>query len=124
MARANLKPRTARARALRQTSTDAEHELWSMVRNRKVAGCKFRRQVPIDRYFADLACLEARLIVELDGDQHADRLDYDVGRTKALEVAGWTVLRFGNRRVLTNREGVVMAIRSALQSAGRNPSSS
>jgi very-short-patch-repair endonuclease len=95
MERANLKPRTERARELRQTSTVAERKLWSLVRNRKIAGCKFRRQVPIDRYFADFACLEARLIVELDGDHHADQVDYDAGRTEALEAAGWTVLRSG-----------------------------
>ena len=117
MERANLKPRTERARALRQSSTIAERKLWSLVRNRKIAGCKFRRQVPIGRYFADFACLEARLIVELDGDQHAEQVDYDAGRTEALEAAGWTVLRFWHGKVLTNPEGVVMAIRSALQSA-------
>ena len=117
MERANVKPRTERARELRQTSTVAERKLWSLVRNRKIAGCKFRRQVPIGRYFADFACLEARLIVELDGDHHADRVDYDAGRTETLEADGWTVLRFWNSRILTNPEGVTMAIRSALQSA-------
>ena len=117
MERANLKPRTLRARELRQTSTEAERKLWSLVRNRKIAGCKFRRQVPIDRYFADFACLEARLIVELDGGQHAEQVAYDAGRTKDLEACGWTVLRFWNRRVLENPEGVAMAIRSALESA-------
>ncbi|HEX4199145.1 MAG TPA: endonuclease domain-containing protein [Caulobacteraceae bacterium] len=112
-----LKPRTQRARELRQASTEAERKLWSLVRNRKIAGCKFRRQVPIDRYFADFACLEARLIVELDGGQHAEQVVYDTSRTQALEAAGWTVLRFWNRRVLENPEGVAMAIRSALESA-------
>jgi very-short-patch-repair endonuclease len=115
--RANLKPRTQRARELRQTSTEAERKLWSLVRNRKIAGCKFRRQVPIDRYFADFACLEARLIVELDGGQHAEQVAYDAGRTEHLEDCGWTVLRFWNRQVLENSEGVAMAIRSALESA-------
>jgi len=117
MERANLKPRTERARELRQASTIAERKLWSLVRNRKVAGCKFRRQVPIDRYFADFACLEARLIVELDGDQHAEQVAYDAARTEALEAAGWTVLRFWNGKVLTNPAGVAMAIRAALQLA-------
>ena len=117
MVRANLKPRTARARALRQTSTEAEHELWSMVRNRKIAGCKFRRQAPIDRFFADFACLERRLIVELDGSQHADKIDYDAARTEVLESCGWTVLRFWNSQVLENPEGVAAAIREALELA-------
>jgi very-short-patch-repair endonuclease len=117
MGRANLKPRTARARELRQTSTVAEHELWSLVRNRKIAGCRFRRQVPIDRFFADFACLERRLIVELDGGQHADELEYDAARTEALEACGWTVLRFWNNQVLENPEGVAGTIREALELA-------
>ncbi len=117
MERANLKLRTERARELRQNSTVAERKLWSLVRNRKITGCKFRRQVPIDRYFADFACLEARLIVELEGDHHADQVDYDAARTEALEAAGWTVLRFWNGQVLTNPEGVAMAIRAALELA-------
>ena len=118
MERANLKPRTERARELRQASTIAERKLWSLVRNRKVAGCKFRRQVPIDRYFADFAwSAEARLIVELDGDQHAEQVAYDAARTEALEAAGWTVLRFWNGKLLTSPDGVVMAIRAALELA-------
>ena len=116
MERANLKPRTLRARELRQTSTDAERQLWSIVRNRKIAGYKFRRQVPIDRFFADFACIEARLIVELDGGQHAEQGDYDSMRTAALEAQGWAVLRFWNIQVLENPEGVTMAIRAALES--------
>jgi very-short-patch-repair endonuclease len=87
------------------------------LRNRKIAGCKFRRQVPIDRYFADFACLDAKLIVELDGGQHAEQVAYDAGRTEALEAAGWTVLRFWNGQVLTNPEGVAMTIRAALELA-------
>ena len=117
MERANLKPRTERVRELRQTSTVAERKVWSLVRNRKIAGCKFRRQVPIGRYFADFACLEARLIVELDGDQHAEQVEYDAARTEALEAAGWMVLRFWNGKVLANPEGVAMAIRAAIELA-------
>jgi very-short-patch-repair endonuclease len=117
MERTNLKPRTERARNLRQASTEAERKLWSLVRNRKIAGCKFRRQVPIDNYFADFACLGARLIVELDGGQHAEQVAYDATRTQHLESCGWTVLRFWNRQVLDNPEGVAMAIRSALELA-------
>jgi very-short-patch-repair endonuclease len=109
MERANLKPRTERARELRK--------FWSLVRNRKIAGYKFRRQVPIDNYFADFACFESRLIVELDGGQHADQVAYDAARTEALEAAGWTVLRFWNNQVLSNPDGVVMAIRTALELA-------
>ena len=118
MERQNLKPRTYRARGLRQDSTDAEWKLWSLVRNRQLGGCKFRRQVPIGRYFADFDCLDARLIVELDGSQHIEeRAKYDAQRTAELEAYGWRVLRFDNREVLTNAVGVGDTILFELQSA-------
>ena len=117
MERQNLKPKTRRARELRQTSTDAEWKLWSAVRNRQVDGFKFRRQVPIDRYFADFACLEARLVVELDGSQHGDQADYDARRTEVLETCGWRVLRFDNGDVLANLDGVVETIQRELKLA-------
>ena len=117
MARANLKARTVRARELRRFATDAERALWSHLRNRQVEGCKFRRQAPIDRFIADFACLERRLVIELDGGQHAEQTHYDGMRTQALEAAGWTVLRFWNHEVLQNVEGVLIAIVAALDTA-------
>jgi len=117
MERQNLKPSTHRARELRQASTEAEWKLWSVLRNRQLGGFKFRRQVPIGRYFADFACLEARLIVELDGSQHQDRVDYDARRTIELEACGWCVLRFDNHDVLTNTLGVGDRILLELKSA-------
>jgi very-short-patch-repair endonuclease len=117
MPRANLKPRTVRARELRLFATDAERALWSHLRNRQLEGCKFRRQAPIDRFIADFACLERKLVIELDGGQHVDQVRYDTARTKVLETAGWTVLRFWNHEVLQSREGVLMAIRAALIAA-------
>ena len=119
MERRNLKPRTHRARDLRQQSTDAERKLWSILCNRQLGGLKFRRQFPIDRYFADFACREAKLIVEVDGGQHADRADYDEARTRVIETYGWHVVRFGNHDVLTNLEGVADAILFEIQSARR-----
>jgi very-short-patch-repair endonuclease len=106
MERQDLKPRTHRARDLREHSTDAEWKLWAIVRNRQLGGYKFRRQVPIDRYFADFACLDARLVVEIDGSQHQDRAEYDARRTATLEAFGWRVMRFDNYEVLTNPVGV------------------
>jgi very-short-patch-repair endonuclease len=106
MERQDLRPRTHRARELRQQSTDAEWKLWAIVRNRQLGGYKFRRQVPIDRYFADFACRDAKLIVEIDGSQHQDRAEYDARRTATLEAFGWRVLRFNNYDVLTNAVGV------------------
>jgi len=117
VARANLKPRTLRARELRQFSTDAERVLWSHLRNRQLEGCKFRRQVPIDRFIADFACLERKLVIELDGGQHAEQAEREVARTAALEAAGWTVLRFWNHEVFENLEGVLIAVIAALNTA-------
>jgi adenine-specific DNA-methyltransferase len=90
------RPRTARARALRANPTDVEHKLWAALRGRQLAGFKFRRQVGIGRYFADFACVAAKLIVELDGSQHIENADYDAKRTADLEACGWRVLRIWN----------------------------
>jgi very-short-patch-repair endonuclease len=117
MERQDLKPRTHRARDLRRQSTDAEWKLWAIVRGRQLGGYKFRRQVPIDRYFADFACLDARLVVEIDGSQHQDRAKYDVARTATLEAFGWRVLRFDNYDVLTNAVGVGDTILAELNAA-------
>lgn len=117
MERANLKPRTRRARALRRSSTDVEHKLWAVIRNRQLEGFKFRRQVPIGRYYADFACLEARLVIELDGSQHMDRAEADERRTGDLEAAGWHVIRFWNNDVLLELDGVGRAILEALMVA-------
>jgi very-short-patch-repair endonuclease len=110
MERKNLKPSTRRARALRQQSPDAERKLWALLRNRQLGGYKFRRQVPVDRYFADFACLDARLIVELDGDQHNDQAVYDAGRTATLQALGWRVLRFPNGEVYESPHAVADTI--------------
>jgi very-short-patch-repair endonuclease len=117
--RQNLKPKTHRARDLRQQSTDSEGRLWSILRNRQLGGCKFRRQFPIDRYFADFACREAKLIVEIDGSQHADHAAYDAERTRIIETYGWHVMRVTNHDVLANLEGVADAILNEIQSARR-----
>ena len=111
----DLKSRTVRARGLRRDQTDAERKLWSMLRNRQLDGCKFRRQVAIDRYFSDFACVEARLVVELDGGRHADRAEYDEERTRVLEACGWRVVRFWNHDVLRESEGVANTILAALR---------
>lgn len=85
--------------------TEAEKRLWSILRNRQLAGLKFRRQHPIGRYVADFACFEHRLIVEADGGQHNESTA-DEKRTAALNMAGWKVLRFWNNDILENLEGV------------------
>jgi very-short-patch-repair endonuclease len=103
-----------RARKLRVDATDAERKLWQLLRRRELAGWKFRRQRPIDRYVADFACLEAMLVVEVDGGQHAENAADDV-RTRHLEALGWEVQRFWNPDVLTNPEGVLTMILTALE---------
>lgn len=105
---------TALARNLRAAQTDVERKLWRALRNRQLDGCKFRRQFPIDRYVADFACVDAKVVVELDGGQHADRSEYDAERTRAIEACGFQVLRFWNRELIDNFDGVVETIRRAL----------
>lgn len=101
-----------RAKELRQASPDAERALWQRLRNRQLGGYKFRRQHPISGYFADFACVEAGLVVELDGGQHfeADALEHDRRRTAKLNEAGFEVLRFTDREALIERDGVLARI--------------
>src|ERR1041385_1765336 len=103
-----MAPLVATARRLRRDQTDAERKLWFRLRDRRLAGLKFRRQMPIDRYVADFCCESARLIVELDGGQHVDRTAADAERT--LEAHGYLVLRFWNNDVLQNIDGVLQTI--------------
>jgi very-short-patch-repair endonuclease len=102
------------ARRLRRNQTDAERALWFRLRNRRLNGWKFRRQVSIDRYVVDFSCEAARLIIELDGGQHAERTEDDAKRTQVLEAMGYLVLRFWNNDVLKNTDGVLESIVSTL----------
>ncbi|MGH6909317.1 MAG: endonuclease domain-containing protein [Phenylobacterium sp.] len=103
----------ARARELRRDDTDAEARLWSALRARRLGGWKWKRQVPWGPYFVDFLCVEAGLVVEVDGGQHSDRVAYDERRTAYLARSGLQVLRFWNTAVLTNRDGVCMTILEA-----------
>ena len=102
----------ARARALRQQMTPPERWLWQALRAQRL-GVKFRRQHPIGHYVADFACIEARLVIEVDGWTHAAP-GSDMRRDAALHAAGWRVLRFWNNEVMDNRDGVLEVIRAAL----------
>ncbi len=96
-----IRPSTNRnIRDLRRNLTDAERALWRHLRQRQIAGLKFRRQHPVDRYILDFVCLEARLVIELDGGHHAERQDEDQERTAWPEERGYRVLRFWNTEVL------------------------
>jgi adenine-specific DNA-methyltransferase len=99
-----------RARALRNNLTDAERHLWRHLRLRNIQGLKFRRQHPIAGFIADFACVEARLVVELDGGQHADATHYDEARTRKIEANGYRVLRFWNNDVLQQTDAVLEVI--------------
>jgi len=107
---------TLRARQLRQHSTEVEKRLWRALRS-KLPGSKWRRQMPIGPYFADFACFAERLVVELDGGQHADASEYDVARSRFIEAQGYRVLRFWNNEVIANADGVLEAIAAAMSSS-------
>ncbi|WP_418119092.1 endonuclease domain-containing protein [Variovorax sp. 350MFTsu5.1] len=110
-----------RARSLRATPTDAEALLWHHLRDRRMATFKFRRQRPIGPYFADFACIETKLIVELDGGQHAEAVAYDEERTRFIEAQGYRVLRFWNHEVLMETDAVRARILRALQEDNPHP---
>src|SRR5271163_508246 len=98
------------ARRLRREQTDAERVLWRHLRGRRMRDAKFRRQFPIGPYFADFCSIELRLIVELDGAQHADHIQHDEVRAAFLNSRGYRVLRFWNSQVLESVEDVLHEI--------------
>jgi very-short-patch-repair endonuclease len=108
-----LKELTPVARVLRKNATDAERHLWRRLRDRQIEGFKFRRQHPIGSYVVDFVNLEKKVIVEVDGGQHALAQD-DKKRDEWLQMEGYTVLRFWNNQVFNNLEGVLEHIRNAL----------
>ena len=104
-----------RARKLRAGQTEAEDKLWSRVRAKRLQGFKFRRQEPFSgHYIADFVCPRGKLIVELDGSQHADDIAYDLRRTRFFESQGYRVIRFWNNDVFLNLDSVLDAIHAAL----------
>jgi very-short-patch-repair endonuclease len=104
----------ASARRLRRDSTDAEKALWRLLRGRQLSGYKFRRQQPLGRYIVDFVYFSHRLIIEIDGGQHADPTPYEEARTRFLESDGFRVLRFWNNEVRENSEGVCERIMEVL----------
>ncbi len=104
------KPRTERSRELRARQSKAESLIWTVVRAKRLSGLKFRRQHPIGPFFADFACIEKRVIVELDGGYHDYQYENDVERQAYLEQRGWKVMRFSNEDVLRDVEAVAISI--------------
>ncbi|HXP32343.1 MAG TPA: DUF559 domain-containing protein [Stellaceae bacterium] len=106
--------RSSRARELRKSPTEAEARLWWRLRQKHLDGFRFRRQQPIGPYIVDFFCSAARLIIEVDGGQHAES-EKDDTRTNWLEARGYRVLRFWNNDVLSNTEGALITILKALR---------
>ncbi len=101
-------------RTLRKNMTDAERILWNVIRNRKLEGRKFRRQHSIDKYTVDFFCLQEKLIIELDGENHNNvgSEQYDYNRNEELKMVGYRVLRFKNEEIYLHLEEVLNEIRS------------
>ncbi len=110
---------TTLAQKLRREPTEAQKRLWSRLRRRQL-GLQFTREFQVAGFICDFACRNARLIVELDGGQHAES-EADVERTQIIELHGYTVIRFWNNEVLSNTDGVVLSIVQSL-AAARNRS--
>lgn len=109
-----MKPRhrlATLARGLHNNATDAERLLWQYLRNSQIEGVKFRRQQPIEEYIADFVSFSPKLVIELDGGQHALDEERDRRRDECLRRNGFTVLRFWNNEVIGNIEGVLEVIR-------------
>ena len=106
----------ARARELRRNATDAEKLVWRALRS-SLPQFKWRRQMPIGPYFVDFACFAEKLVIELDGGQHAEAVEQDAARTRFLEAQGYRVIRFWNNDVLGNPDGVIVRIAEALSTS-------
>ena len=107
---------TLKAQRLRREATPAERMLWRAISKRQLEGWKFSRQMPIGPYVADFLCREEKLVVELDGMSHDLRQEEDRRRDGYLRKQSYQTLRFSNAEVLTNLEGVLMAIVAVLNS--------
>ena len=107
------------ARRLRLDQTDPERRLWSRLRGRQLEGFKFRRQHPIGPFLAEFFCPEGKLIVELDGSQHADQSERDESRTRFIRDEGYAVLRIWNHEVSSDIDAVLQRIADAVEESIR-----
>ena len=113
---------TTLGKVLRKRPTDAEQLLWNRLRMKQMEGLKFRRQQPIDNYLVDFVCFENRIIIEVDGGQHAEENNKDRERDTYLQRCGFKILRFWNNEVLQNINGDLVVIReSCLSHPPLNP---
>jgi len=109
------------ARVLRKRMTDAERRLWRHLRDRQLGGWKFRRQHPVGPYIVDFICLEKKVVIEVDGGQHAENEEADGRRSAYLEKLGYHILRFWNNEVLQETEAVLTTIFERLNEAPAPP---
>jgi very-short-patch-repair endonuclease len=106
------------ARHLRKAMTDAERFVWARIRYRQLGGYKFRRQAPIGKYIADFVSFEAKLIIELDGSQHAFQIEKDEARSDWLRSQGFQIIRLWNDEVFDDWENVMERIWPMLPTPG------
>ena len=109
------------ARRLRKNPTDTERYMWNLLRNRALAGHKFRRQYVIGPYTCDFVCIDRQLIIEIDGGQHARQVEKDKARTTYLQAQGFRVIRFWNHEVLAETEAVMQRILNMVESDTPSP---
>ena len=122
MDKASKRP-TIKSRELRANMTDAERRLWACLSDRKVGGIRFNTQFPIGPFICDFVSRGAKLVIEVDGGQHADSERSDAARTRYIEQQGYRVIRFWNNDVLSNIDGVVAEISRVLSNMpSPNPS--
>ena len=115
-----VRPSTRRARALRREATQAERVLWRALRGMALPG-KVRRQHPIGRHIADFAVPSRKLVIEIDGGQHASTAARDAARSRMLQARGWRVIRFWNSDVTSNLSGVLETIAGELEGRPSSP---
>jgi very-short-patch-repair endonuclease len=113
--------KSERARELRRDPSRAERLCWELIRAHRMEGIKFRRQHPIGPYFADFACASQNLVIEIDGDHHADQVEADARRTAVMESMGWRVVRFGANEVVQNPEAIWAAIQLLIREGASPP---
>jgi very-short-patch-repair endonuclease len=118
----NRRAQKPRRQELRRQMTESEIILWARLKGSKLLGAKFRRQTGIGPFIVDFYCPAARLVIEIDGDSHAEpgAAEYDARRQAFIEAAGLSVLRFGSWRVREQPDEVVETIREELQRRGRS----
>jgi very-short-patch-repair endonuclease len=115
MERQNNKMHRDLARDLRKNTTLPEQQLWKALRKCQLNGYRFRRQMVLGRYIADFVCLNARLVIELDGNHHGEQQGYDRERDNWMQQQQFQVLRFWNHEILNHQEAVLQQISQALQ---------